>query len=119
MTGRARVLVLDDEPALLDALTEYLEERDFQVSAASDATVALGLIGGGGIDIAIIDVGAHGLRVLREATTRNIPSILISGRPVIHEIGGIGSILRKPFRFDVLIEMIEETLTGYSEPSVS
>lgn len=118
MSGGARILVLDDEPALLEALSAYLEERDFRVSAASDATTALGIIRGG-IDIAIIDVGAHGLRVLREATTRNIPSILISGRPVILEIGGIGSILRKPFRFDVLVEMIEETLTGYSEPSVS
>jgi DNA-binding response OmpR family regulator len=70
-------------------------------------------IGSGNVDLAIIDVGAHGLRVAREATTRNIPSILMSGRPVIFEIGGLGEVLQKPFKLDELANLIAKTVARY------
>ncbi len=114
MPDGTRILVLDDEHELLDALMLFLEGRGFQVLPTTDAAEASEMIAGGHADLAIIDIGEHGLRLLREATTRNIPSILISGRPVIFEIGGIGDVLQKPFPFSALAERIDAVLRRYS-----
>lgn len=113
MPAGTRVLVIDDEVLLLDMLADFLREQGYEVCPSDDAGTAIDHIKTGTIDIAVIDVGAHGLRVAREATTRNIPCILMSGRPVIFEIGGLGEVMRKPFRFDALSELIEAIVAKY------
>jgi two-component system OmpR family response regulator len=113
MSNEIRVLVLDDEIPVLSMLTDFLKAQGYTVCPALDPEVAMVHIGSGNVDLAIIDVGAHGLRVAREATTRNIPSILISGRPVIFEIGGLGEVLQKPFKLDELASLIAKTVSRY------
>jgi DNA-binding response OmpR family regulator len=113
MPRGTNVLVLEDEPELLGTLTTYLEECGYVVHAAADALAASAHLVSRPIDIAVIDVGAHGLRVAREATTRNIPSIQMSGKRVIFEIGGIGEVLHKPFALRDLQEAIEAALARY------
>jgi two-component system OmpR family response regulator len=113
MSDEIRVLVLDDEIPVLSMLTDYLKDYGYSVCPALDPEVAMAHIGSGNVDVAVIDVGAHGLRVAREATTRNIPSILISGRPVIFEIGGLGEVLQKPFKLDELAGLIAKTVARY------
>src|SRR5690349_3803234 len=111
MPRGTNVLVLEDEPELLETLMTYLEEEcGYVVHAAPDALAASAHLATQPIDIAVIDVGAHGLRVAREATTRNIPSIQMSGKRVIFEIGGIGEVLHKPFALRDLHEAIETAL---------
>jgi len=64
------------------------------------------------VDLAIVDVGAHGLRIAREAMTNDIPTILISGSPVILEIGAVGDVMRKPFSLTLLRANIEKVMSG-------
>jgi DNA-binding response OmpR family regulator len=92
----------------------HLSEAGYEVSGTIDAGRAVQLLGQGGIGVAIIDVGAHGIAVAREARSRNIPVILISGRPVLFEIGGIGDILQKPF---ALKELLHRVAAGISQVS--
>jgi two-component system cell cycle sensor histidine kinase/response regulator CckA len=117
MFNEIRVLVLDDEIPVLSVLTDFLKGQGYAVYPVLDPEVAMARIGSGMVDLAIIDVGAHGLRVAREAATRNIPSILMSGRPVIFEIGGIGNVLQKPFKLDELASLIAKTVAGYFDPT--
>jgi two-component system KDP operon response regulator KdpE len=108
------VLILEDEANLLEVLVMHLGEAGYAVRGAADAAQALAALQGGGIGLAIIDVGAHGLTVARAAQSRNVPIILTSGRPVFFEIGGIGDILRKPFSLTDLLHRVEDSFRRIS-----
>jgi DNA-binding response OmpR family regulator len=120
MTGDGRILLVEDEPDLLDTLTLYLSGKGYQVYPAADLATARHHLDTRPIEVAVLDVGAHGLRIARDAGGRNIPCVLMSGRPVILEMGGLGTVLAKPFKLDVLAARIEEQLRSYRDaPRVS
>ncbi len=112
MPNRTRILLLDDEIALLDTLTDYLRECRYTVYPVTQAEEASAHLRCGIVDLAIVDVGAHGLRIAREAMTNDIPTILISGSPVILEIGAVGDVMRKPFSLTLLRANIEKVMSG-------
>src|ERR1700692_4807850 len=107
------VLILEDEEELLDLLTLFLRDLGYTVHAAPDAEQALEFLQVGGSDLAIVDVGAHRLRVARETASRSIPCIMMSGRPVIFEIGGLGEVLQKPISLSDLKTKIEFLLRNF------
>ena len=113
MPNRTRILVLDDEITLLNTLTDYLRECRYIVYPVMQAEEASAHLRSGIVDLAILDVGAHGLRVAREAATNDVPTILISGHPVILETGAVGDVMRKPFSMAVLRANIEKTLARH------
>jgi len=112
MPNEIRVLVLDDEIALLDTLTDFLRDCGYTVYPAMHAAEAGGHVRCVVVDLAILDVGAHGLRIAREAMTNGVPTILMSGYPVIIEIGAVGEVLRKPFTLETLKANIEKAMAG-------
>lgn len=112
MPNRIRILLLDDEIVLLDTLTDYLRECRYTVYPVTQAEEASAHLRCGIVDLAILDVGAHGLRVAREAMTHDIPTILISGHPVILEAGAVGEVMHKPFNFALLRSNIEKVMAG-------
>jgi DNA-binding response OmpR family regulator len=114
MANRTRILVLDDEVALLDTLTDYLRECRYTVYPVTQAEEASAHLRCGIVDLAILDIGAHGLRIAREAATNDIPTILISGHPVILESGAVGGdVMHKPFSLAVLRANIEKTIAKH------
>ena len=115
MKSDGRILVLEDEPELLEALVAYLDRKGYEVCAAEDLATARHHLDQSGVDLAVIDVGAHGLRLAREAAALNIPCVLMSGRPVILEMGGLGAVLAKPFKLDVLGARVAELLRCYRD----
>ena len=56
MSSRTRVLVVDDEPSIRNSLVEFLEDCQFDVSAADSAEAALDLIARMPIDVALVDI---------------------------------------------------------------
>ncbi len=112
MPDKTRILVLDDEIDLLDTLTGYLRDCRYTVYPAARAEDAITHLRRGTVDLAILDVGAHGLRVAREAMSVGIPTILMSGSPVILETGAVGEVMRKPFRLAALRTNIERAIAG-------
>ncbi|MDQ3335189.1 MAG: sigma-54 dependent transcriptional regulator [Myxococcota bacterium] len=79
----ARVLVVDDEPAIRFALVEMLSDRGFEVVEAPDGASALSLLAD--VDVVLTDLampGLDGLGLLREARRRvpGVPVIVLTAR---------------------------------------
>jgi two-component system, OmpR family, response regulator ResD len=68
-TTRGSVLVVDDEPAIGDVVSRYLERAGYDTCVAHDGPEALELAGAASPDLVVLDVmlpGIDGLEVLRQ-----------------------------------------------------
>ena len=86
MPARARVLLVDDDPELLRALTRRLNAAGFDVSAHTCAASALAALACGDFDVAISDIAMpemDGLGFIRTVRHHDLdlPVILITGAP--------------------------------------
>jgi len=106
------VLVVDDEPLVLEVTARMLEELGCESITAHDGHEALALLKNGrAIDIMITDINMPGLTgyELAESARRLRPGlqmILLSGR----EADGHGlPLLRKPFLENDLVRVMRET----------
>lgn len=101
-----RLLVIDDDRALCDLLTEYLAAEGFTVDVAGDGSTGLRKAADSPYDLIILDVmlpGLNGFDVLRDLRrTSVIPVIMLTARgdPVDRIVGlevGADDYLSKPF----------------------
>jgi excisionase family DNA binding protein len=106
-TGRARVLVVDDEESIRDLLTKTLALAEYDVETAADGSAALGLLRGSEYDLLIADLsmpGMDGLTLIRQVRRvhEELPIIIITGfsseSSAIEAVNlGVASYLLKPF----------------------
>jgi DNA-binding NtrC family response regulator len=106
------VLIVDDDPALLQALPEALRLRmpEVTVETADSAAVALGRIAARDYDAIVADIkmpGMDGLELLAEIRTRwpDTPTLMITGHGehelVLHALrGGAYDFVQKPIDRD-------------------
>ena len=79
-----RILVVDDEPEIVDLLRNYLQRDGFDVDQAADGEAALAAFGRGQPDLVILDLmlpkldGREVCRRLRE--TARTPIIMLTAR---------------------------------------
>ena len=101
-----RILVADDEEALVRAVTYALEREGYEVDAVFNGTDALARARTGMHDLAILDVmmpGASGLAVCREIRAESaLPIILLTARDaevdtVVGLEAGADDYVTKPF----------------------
>jgi len=107
-TGRARVLVLDDEAGVRDLLARALALAEYDVDTEADGRNALARMRQTFYDLLIVDLkmpGLDGLSVIREARRQhtNLPVIIITGysteSAAIEAVNlGVSGYLTKPFR---------------------
>src|SRR5215510_15833539 len=115
-SDRGRILIADDDQAVLDLLVELLQEQGYEVSSAKDGVDALSLVSSFEPDVVISDVvmpGLDGLELCRrlkdDPRTANIPVLLVSGRMNTPEDGikglhaGADDYLELPFRNEELL----------------
>lgn len=118
----ARVLVVDDDPALLMALPESLRLRlpDVEVETADSSAAALEKLDATDFDALISDIklpGMDGLSLLGEVTRRrpDLPTLLITGHGQ-HDFavqalrGGAFDFLQKPLDRDYLMESLSRAI---------
>ncbi len=107
----AKVLVVDDDPALRQALRGALGRVGFDVVAAPDARGGIELLSTAGPDVVVLDLGlpdAHGLDVVRRFhSLSSVPVLILSGsteesRKVQALEAGADDYLDKPFGIDEL-----------------
>jgi two-component system response regulator AtoC len=75
-----RILIVDDEASLRDALTRILTAEGYEVRQAGDGKEALGILGASRFDFLLCDLRMPvmgGLDLLREITARGIPGTVI------------------------------------------
>ncbi len=119
---RAKVLVIDDEPNIVQTLQDRLEMNDYQVITATDGKVGLEKATSEVPDIILLDVimpimdGLEMLERLRKNNTTNkIPVIMLTARSQSQDITrannyGIEDYVVKPFDLSELLEKIEAIL---------
>lgn len=101
-----RALVVDDDPALCDLLSEYLGANGFTVTTAGDGTAMRRELARGMPDAIVLDLmlpGEDGLTLARELRARsNVPILMLSarGEEIDRVVGlevGADDYLPKPF----------------------
>src|SRR5438067_9483707 len=108
----ARVLVVDDDPQLREALTRALELDGYEVATASNGAQALEAIGRRRPDVAVLDVmmpyvgGLDVCRTLRERKDR-MPILVLTARDEVGDRvagldAGADDYLTKPFALEEL-----------------
>ena len=111
-----RILVADDDRALVETLRRGLEENGHQVILAFDGTDALEIVQVQDFELLILDVmmpGIDGLNVVRRVRdTRNqTPIIMLTARDGMEDMArsldqGADDYITKPFSFRVLLARI-------------
>ncbi len=121
---RQRVLLVDDDPTLLEVLTTALHLEDLDVIPASDGEAALRIAADGAVDLVVCDVGLpdpDGLEVCRrlrsDPRTAGLPVILLTGRDTdegraLGAAAGCDAYLTKPFSPLELLELIRGARAG-------
>ncbi|MCA1925751.1 MAG: EAL domain-containing protein [Thiobacillus sp.] len=117
---RPHVLVVDDEPLILEGLKRLLAAREFDVSTAGGGCDALIAIGKQQFDAILLDLGMpdlNGNEVLRFVAERSpgTPVIVVSGESAIDAAiralrGGAADFVRKPYEPEELLRRIDNVL---------
>jgi len=120
MTLKAKLLLLEDESALNETITEYLEEQGYEVVPVFDGEEAEEKLYETEFDLLLLDVNVPGidgfslLRSVRE-TGKQTPAIFLTSRTALADVedgfeSGADDYLRKPFALKELLLRIENLL---------
>lgn len=115
---RGRVLVVDDEPGLLDILGTMLADAGWQADTAPGGREALRFVDAHRYDVILSDIdmpGINGVQLLREIRARDldVPVLLITGHPRVEtavealEHGAL-RYLQKPLRERDLLQAVDD-----------
>jgi CheY-like chemotaxis protein len=111
----ARILVVDDEPSVLEVTGELLVREGHEVATAAGAEEALELLRQRSFDLLITDItmpGIDGLQLASMAAAESeTPILLMSGGTTPRLRGHRMQFLRKPFTREALIAEVEQALS--------
>jgi DNA-binding response OmpR family regulator len=117
--GKLTILVVDDEPNIVEVVSAYLKRELFNVVTASDGEQALRQMAESNPDLLVLDVmlpKLDGLEVLRRVrATSNVPVIMLTARgEETDKLVGLGigadDYLTKPFSPRELVARIKAVL---------
>jgi CheY-like chemotaxis protein len=124
--SRRQVLLVDDDPLIVEVLSTILDLEHFSVRTAQDGQSALSALAEERPDVLVCDVMMPGLdgfevcrRVKSDASTADLPVILLTARDreqdrVAGQAAGCDAYITKPFSPLGLIEVIEQVRVGTS-----
>ena len=113
-----KILLVDDEIKFLQAISERLSIKGFDVTTASNGEDAIKAAKKGGFDVAVLDLqmpgigGEQVLRILKQ-NHKYIEIIMLTGHATVDsavECTKLGAFkyLEKPYDFDNLVEAVKE-----------
>jgi two-component system, OmpR family, response regulator RegX3 len=110
-----RILVVDDEPAIVDAITYALSSEGFDVESRASGESALEAALGGAFDLVILDLrlpGLSGIEVCRRLrAASDLPILILSARDaevdrVLGLEAGADDYVTKPFSLAELVSRV-------------
>ena len=117
--NKKKILIVDDDPGILDALTLFLEEVGYEVEATDDGTT-LRAFPNGHPDLLLLDIWLSGwlgrdicIFLKSQEATKRLPIILVSANKDTESIAreaGADDFLTKPFELDELLAKLERYL---------
>ncbi len=126
--GQRHVLIVDDDPLILEVLKTVLDLEEFRVTTAADGEQALAQLAVERPDVVVCDVMMPGLdgfevcrRIKDDPATAGLPVVLLTARDrpedrAAGEAAGCDAYLTKPFSPLYLIEVIAEVRAGANSP---
>lgn len=121
--GKKKILVIDDEPCILQVLEIHLSAAGYDVICAEDGATGLKYLAEGDVDMVICDFSLpdmNGIGLIRAlkammAAKAVPPLVVISGylddmNEVRVKQSGALEYLRKPFSKEVLLSMVADVL---------
>lgn len=121
---RGKILVADDEPEIVRAISMRLEKCDYEVITAGDGYDATKVATQEKPDLIILDIGmpmASGHEVVRYLqstdSTKNIPVIYLTARTSSEDYRqavdeGVDTYITKPFKLTQVLDAVEDLLCG-------
>ena len=113
------VLIVDDEPAILDLLRAILEDEGFTVMSASNGASALYLIQRTPIALVLTDLMmplVSGIDLARQLhsspQTASIPLLLMSAAMPQQVNPIFAAVIHKPFAVDTVVGIVRQFLPG-------
>jgi DNA-binding response OmpR family regulator len=115
-----RVLVVDDDPNVVEVIAANLEAEGYAVDTASNGLQAWELLQAGGFDVVLLDwmlPGRSGIDLLTDLradpATHDLPVVVLSAKARDEEIwagwqAGANYYLTKPFRLEQLLYYLKE-----------
>lgn len=117
---QTHILIVDDEVAIVELLTEYLRGRGWQVSTAADGREARALLAADRYDLLLTDMklsDGDGLDTVRHAGRQlpPVPAVVMTGYatvdPVIRALRlGVADFLLKPFKLRDVHTLLEKAI---------
>jgi DNA-binding response OmpR family regulator len=117
---KPRILVIDDEPVVGDALKVVLEESGYEVAVVESGRAGIVQANTQGFSIVVVDLflsditGLQAIRSIRQQQP-NLPIILMTGKgsaqafSEAHELG-VAGILCKPFKPVDIIQLVVQAM---------
>jgi len=129
-TPRGTVLVVDDEPTIVEVVARYMERAGYRTHSASDGPEAVRLAGLHRPDLVVLDVmlpGFDGIEVMRqlhEGAGERMPVILLTARGEESDrlVGlrhGADDYVVKPFSPAELVARVDAVLRRVSPPAAA
>ncbi|MDR3554202.1 MAG: response regulator [Syntrophobacteraceae bacterium] len=125
----SRLMLVEDDPEILNLLRDMLRLKGHQVVALSDGEKALKMIDSTNFDLVLTDLGMpviSGWEIARHAKAKKpgMPVVMITGWGAQYEdtdlaSRGVDLILSKPLSWDKLLSSIEKLLGGQRETQAS
>ena len=108
------VLLVDDEPGMLETLSDILTSAGYHVTAVNNGDSALEHLMRGGYDLVLMDVrmpGRDGVSVLQESGAPPPPVVLMTAYAVEERLqaaraGGAHAVVQKPFAAPYLLDVL-------------
>ena len=110
------VLVVDDDPGILDVLEQALDAEGYRVVLASNGREALSQIAETRPDVMLVDLMMpvmDGWQFVRECRALGVcadtPVIVLSAARSIHQVAsdlGVQAVVSKPFDLDRLLDLV-------------
>jgi CheY-like chemotaxis protein len=134
MLAVAKILIVDDDPAVRATIRLLLERAGHDVVVAGDGRNGLAMFETLDIDLLLLDIfmpGMDGIETMRSVHRRrpHLPIVVISGNPIFSDSGiapdfltmavklGAVSSLQKPFTPAALLDVVARGLDTATRPS--
>lgn len=118
--GSRRILVVDDEPAVLEVISRVLSKEGYEVRTAGSAEEGLALLGRESVDLVLLDVQLprmSGFQAVEAFAKAGAPVLLMSGHADAEFrkdalLLGARDLLEKPVGTDELKAAVKRLASG-------